>query len=125
MQKSEGDEKVPEWLNKSLLQKALQSFKSNETIEILNFKIATGFSEHFASTMFQCKIVFKSLEPSESEPETLNVVIKAKPVNEGLKMDVVSQGPLFETEIKMYKETIPAINQLFKQTGLKVELGPE
>lgn len=115
-------ENVPDWLDKMLLQKAVQSYKHDKNIQILCFKVSTSFAEHFASEMFQCEIELKN---SESQLETLNVVIKAKPVNEGLKMDVVGQGPLFETEIKMYKETIPAINQLFEQNGLKVELGPE
>lgn len=119
------DEETPKWLDSIFLQKALQSYKNDETIEVLNFQVATGFSEHFASEMFQCKVLFKSLKIPESQPESLNAVIKAKPVGEGLKMDMVSQAPLFETEIKMYKKTIPAINQLFKLNGLKVELGPE
>jgi Ecdysteroid kinase-like family len=119
------EEKTPEWLDEIFLQKAVQSYRNDETIEILGFKITSGFSEHFANSMFQCKIDFKPLTILESQYETLKVVIKAKPVNEGLKMEIVGTGPLFETEIKMYKQEIPAINQLFKQNGLKVELGPE
>jgi Ecdysteroid kinase-like family len=117
------EESVPEWLDNSFLQKAMRSYRRDDTIEVLSFTMKTGFSEHFASTMFQSQIVFKSSK--YPEPQTLNVVIKAKPVNEGLKMKVVSGGPLFETEIRMYNETIPAIHQLFERSGLKVELGPE
>lgn len=116
------EEKTPEWLDKVFLRKALRSYKRDDSIEVDDFMISTGFSEHFASTMFQCKVSFSSIESGEA---TLNVVIKAKPVNDGLKMNVVAGGPLFETEIRMYNETIPAIHQLFERNGLKVKFGPE
>lgn len=118
-------EQAPEWLNKAFLEAALHSYKHDNTIDVLSFDFRTGFSEHFASTMFQSKIVFKSAKFPKSEPESLDVVVKAKPVNEGIKMNVVGSGPLFETEIKMYTETIPAIHQLFERSGMKEKIGPE
>lgn len=118
-------EEAPEWLDNKFLKKALQSYRNDDTIEVLNFTTNTSFSEHFASTMFQSTIDFKSSKNPQSEPESLNVVIKAKPVNEGFKMNLAASGPLFETEIKMYTETIPAIQQLFERSGMNIELGPE
>jgi hypothetical protein len=117
--------KIPEWLDKHFLGKVVKTYKKDDSIEILDFKTNTGFSEHFASTMFQCKIDFKSLKYPKSEHETLKVVIKAQPVDEGLKMAVVSGGPLFETETKLYQEVLPAFHQLFERNGLNVEFGPE
>ena len=116
------EEKTPEWLDNIFLRKALQSYKRDESIEVVDFIISTGFSEHFASTMYQCKVNFRSVESGEA---TLNVVIKAKPVNDGLKMNVVAGGPLFETEIRMYSETIPAIHHLFERNGINLKFGPE
>lgn len=40
-------------------------------------------------------------------------------------MKVLATGSLFENEILMYEDSIPAINQLFVQSGIEVELGPE
>lgn len=53
------------------------------------------------------------------------MVIKVKSSNGGLKMKVLATGSLFENEILIYEDSIPAINQLFVQSGIEVELGPE
>jgi Ecdysteroid kinase-like family len=117
--------KSPEWINNSFLQKAIQSYKKDDSIKVLDFNLNGGSSEHFCSTMFKCKIEFTSLKYPKTDPETLRVMIKAKPVDEDLKMNIVSGGPYFETEIKMYSETIPAMQKLFEASRMKVELGPE
>ncbi|CRL00979.1 CLUMA_CG014162, isoform A [Clunio marinus] len=119
------EELLPEYLNKDFLETAIQNYKHDKTIEIVKYFKKEGFTEHFASSMFQVEVKFRSRKYPKLEEETLNVVIKAKPVNDGLKMSVVAGGPLFETEIEMYTKTIPAINQLFQQCGMKVELAPE
>lgn len=118
-------EQAPKWLDKTFLQKALATYRNDDTIEILNFTLNTAFSEHYASTMFQSKIEFKSSEYPKPENEELNVVIKIKPVNDDIKNQVVAGGPLFENEIRMYTETIPAIYDLFERSGLKIQLAPE
>lgn len=113
----------PDWLNNVLLQKALQSYKNDSTIDVSDFTINAGFSEHFGSSMFQITIEFTSKKFPKSKPESLNVVVKAKPeVDKGITIDA---GPLFETEIKMYNEVLPAMNQLFERSGMKVDLAPE
>lgn len=116
---------TPEWLNKSFLQNAIGRYRNDETIDVLEFTISTNFSEHFASTMFQSKVDFKSMKYPKSKHETLNIVIKVIPMDDDLKKELVAGAPLFETEIQMYNESIPAIDQLFERSGLKVKLGPE
>ena len=113
---------TPEWLNTSFLQNALKSYKNDDAIEVLNFDVRAGFGEHFASAMFRSKIEFKS---SKAELEVLSVVIKAKPGEEGIQLQNVSGGPLFENETRMYKETLPAMHQLFERCGMKIKFGPE
>lgn len=120
---NQSKELTPEWLNTSFLQSALISYKGDETIEVLNFDIRTDFTDHFSSDLFQSKIEFKS--ETNAEPEVLNVVIKAEPIGNGIKSRVVGGGPLFETEIRMYTETLPSMQQLFKRNGLNVEFSPE
>ena len=118
-------ESTPEWLTDNLLQVALKSYKHDDTVKVLNFDVRSGFSEHFGSVMFQSKIEFKSSKHPKSEPETLNVVIKAEPAGDALNSKIVAGGPLFETEVRMYKETLPAIHLLLERSGLKVEVSPE
>lgn len=111
----------PEWINVALLQKAIRSYRNDDSIEIIDFSIKSGFSEHIASAMFQCKIDFKSFN---SKCETLNVVVKARPITDGIKL-IAAEGPLFVNEIKMYTNTIPAFHQLYERSGIKIDLAPE
>lgn len=112
---------LPEWINIAFLQKAIRSYKNDDSIEIIDFSIKSGFSEHIASVMFQCKIEFKSFN---SKCETLHVVVKASPINDGIK-SIATEGPLFENEIEMYTSTIPAFRQLYERSGIKIDLAPE
>lgn len=121
----EADELPPHFLNKEFLQEVLAAYRKNESLEVTEFRMNSSFSEHFASSMFQCSVDFVTYKNSEATPETLNLVIKAEPVNKGMKKEIVNQGPLFATEIKMYKETLPVINQLLESSGMKANLAPE
>ncbi|CAH1709563.1 unnamed protein product [Chironomus riparius] len=118
-------EEVPEYLNSALLTKAIQSFKNDETIELIKFEINPAFSEHYASKMYRSKMEFKSTKYPQSENEVLNVVIKTKPVNDPMLDMVLSGGPLFETEMEMYEKVLPGMHQLYERNGMKVEFGPE
>lgn len=112
---------LPEWISVEFLQNAIRTYKSDNSIEIIDFLMKSIFDEHFASTMFQCKIDFNS---SNFECESLDVVVKAKPITDGIKA-VASEGPLFENEIRMYTKTIPAFQELYKRSGLEIEFAPE
>lgn len=114
--------KAPAWIDQSFIEKAIKFYRTDDSIQILSFNIKKSFSEHFASAMFCSEIIFKS---TGSESETINVVIKVKPIDEGLKAEIVDGGPLFENEIKMYQETLPAMEKLLKKSGMAVELAPE
>lgn len=109
----------PEWLNVELLQKAVRNYKNDYNVQIKDFSIQSGFSEHIASEMFQCKIDFESCNSSKCE--TLNVVIKARSTTN----EVAADGPLFENEIQIYTNTIPLIHRLFERNGIKINLAPE
>lgn len=109
----------PVWITIELLQKAVRSYKSDDSLKVDDFAIKSGFSEHFASVMVQCKIDYRSVN---SKQETLHVVIKAKPIAEGVER---IEGPMFENEIKMYTTTLPAFKRLFKRFGMNDDLTPE
>lgn len=118
-------ENAPEWLDRKFLENAMRIYRRDDTIEIFDFTVNNSFGGHFASSMFQSEISFRSLKHKILVSETINVVIKAKPLPGGLNSEVVAGGPLFETEIKMYKETLPAMQNLFERNGIKIELAPE
>lgn len=115
------DAHCPVWITIELLQKAVRSYKNDDSLKVENFAIKSGFSEHFASVMVQCKIDYRSVN---SKHETLHVVIKAKPIAEGVER-IECEGPMFENEIKMYTTTLPAFKRLFKRFGMNDDLTPE
>lgn len=118
-------EEAPVWLDSSFLEVALRNYKKDDTIRVSEFKVNSGFSEHFCSTMFQCEIQFGSTKFPKPSLETLNVVIKAEPKDESIDAKCASGGPLFQTEIRMYREVLPAMHQLFQRSGIKIDLEPE
>lgn len=116
---------VPDFINHEFIKIAIKSYKNDEKVEILDFKISPAFSEHFSSSMFKGKIEFKSPKNS-SKVETLFTVIKVKPTNElncNLQYDT---GPLFETEIEMYQKILPVFHEVYERNGLlSVDFAPE
>lgn len=118
-------ESVAEFLNRELLEKALKSYKNDDTIEVVNFEISPAFGEHFGSQMLRSKVDFKSAKfSSQREVQSIAVVIKIKPPSDSTLAEVV-EGPLFETEIDMYKNVLPAFDELYKRNGINIEFGPE
>jgi hypothetical protein len=120
----ENSQKYPEWLNKNFLRQALSSYETNQPVEVLDFKINKNFSQHYGSSMFQCQIDYKS---EKSESDSLQVVIKAAPLDDELKMKISGHCMdfVFNNETQMYRETIPAIKRLFELHDFKVNFAPE
>jgi hypothetical protein len=117
---------VVEFLNRELLEKALRTYKNDGTIEILNFEISLAFGEHYGSQMYRSKVDFKSKKyPSQRETQSIAVVIKIKPPGDSDLSKITEGGPLFETEIEMYKNVLPTINELYQRNGQKIEFAPE
>lgn len=117
--------RVPNWLNQDFLEKAIRSYRNDATIKVITFEFGHGFSEHFASQMFSCKMEYTSSKYPKDTSEKLNVVIKAEPSSDDVKSAVIANAPLFKTEILMYTETLPIIKDLLERNGLKYELTPE
>lgn len=120
----ENSENVPDWLNNAFLQNALSSYKNDDSVKVSDFKVNKNFSQHYASSMLQCQINFAT---KTSASETIHVVIKAEPLDDEMKMKLVSESlpSLFSNEITMYRETIPAIRKLFAKHGYNVDFAPE
>lgn len=116
------EEVIPEWITVKLLRRAIRSYKNDDSVEVEDFFIKSGFCEHVASALFQCRI---DLKYANSKCETLNVIVKARPTIVGGLKSIASEGPLFENEIRMYSNTLPEFNNLFKRVGLNIDLAPE
>lgn len=111
------------WVTAQFLERALKSYRRDDTVQVLNFRVDSSFSEHFSSQMFSCEIMFKS---SHCSTETLKVVIKAYPANNDVIAPIIAESPIFKTEIHMYTSTLPAIRDLFERNQMECDfLAPE
>jgi hypothetical protein len=119
----ENTECHPDWLNEAFMEKALSISRKDSLPTVSGFSAKPSLVGNFASSLFHCTMTITT--QSDSKLEASYMMIKIEPVNEGLKRDIASEGPLFETEIKMYNEVIPIMTQLFKSKGLNVDFAPE
>jgi hypothetical protein len=118
-------EQVPQWLTEAFLARAIRSYRSDDTIEIVKFNAKSAFGEHYASKMFRASVEFRSLKFPQNDNEVLSVVIKAQPINDVKLESIVAEGPLFETETEMLRTVIPAMHQLYQRNGIDVKFAPE
>ena len=114
---------TPDWLNKKFLETVIRQYKNDNSITVIEFSLNGTFSEHFASSMYRVSIEFKSKQFKNNE--NIKVVVKAQPADEGIIKDVTSGGPLFETEISMYRKVLPMFKQLFGSKGEHITFSPE
>lgn len=114
---------APEWMNGSFFEKAMQLAENDKTITVTGVKVRPGTKpgDHFASIMFKVTIDYKS---KNNDHATKKVVIKTAPIVEGMKMDMMKDVPLFETEIRMYTKTLPEMERYFKAAGETFMLAP-
>lgn len=51
---------IPNWLNKSMIEKALKRYRKDDSLEVdsIEIKPATAKGENFASLMFRCRATY-------------------------------------------------------------------
>lgn len=116
---------APAWLDDQFFENAVRSFANDASIEIVGgceLRPATKGGDHYASIMFRTTVRYRSGRCSQTEEQTLDLVIKALPTAEGFKRDLTKDSGLFETEIKMYSEVLPAMTKLLKDIGEHLEV---
>lgn len=117
--------KVPNWLNLDFLEKALRSHRNDASVKISNYEFGGGFGEHFGSQMYTCVMKFNStMHPTKSD-EILKVVVKVQALDCEGESAIIKIEQFFETEILMYKETLPLIKNLLARNGYNYDLAPE
>lgn len=79
--------------------------------------------DHYASIMFRCKVSYRFGKTASSMQRSL--IIKTLPMEEGMKRELLMQSRLFETEIDMYTETLPAIEKILAECGEPTKMSAE
>lgn len=123
MEYSADELEAPDWMDVSFFEKAMQLAENDKTITVtgVNVRPGTKPGDHFASIMFKVTIDYKS---KSNDHAIKKVVIKTTPTTEGMKMDMMKDVPLFETEIRMYTKTLPEMERYFKVAGEIFMLAP-
>lgn len=93
-------------------------------LKIVNFDIspASMKGDHYASIMFRCKISYRIDDLTDSKQKTL--IIKTLP-DVGMKAEMLQESKVFETEINMYTQTLPKIEQILSENGEPTKLAAE
>ena len=99
----------------------------NQTVvylQIHSFDIspASMKGDHYASIMFRCKVNYKV--DSSADDKQKSLIIKTLP-DVGAKSDLLKESKVFQTEIKMYSETLPKIEKILRNCGEPTRLSAE
>jgi hypothetical protein len=78
--------------------------------------------DNFASILCRCRLVFSSKFETEKK---LSLIIKAIPEENSIKKDMLESTPFFDTEIKMYEESLPQIAEVWANAGDSSTLFPK
>lgn len=142
-----GDELVaPSWIDRGFLEKVLTTYGKGGQVEVTqrknfvnclicinifltNFKIikydmspACMKGDHYGSIMFRCKVEYSFA--GNDTIATKSLIIKTLPVEHNKKRELLQEAGLFETEIRMYAETLPKIEQILAKCGEPTKLAP-
>ncbi|KAM7361120.1 uncharacterized protein ACRADG_009981 [Cochliomyia hominivorax] len=120
------DELVPpSWITKDFFEKVLQQYENNENIKIsdLDLTPASMKGDHYASVMFRCKISYTTGSSEDNKQKSL--ILKTLPLEDGPKREMLKESKLFETEISMYAEALPTIENILEECGETTKLAAE
>lgn len=89
-----------------------------------NVKItpASMKGDHFASIIFRAVVDYKT---GKGATDSISLIVKTQPVEEGFKKDMMGETPIFKTEIAMYSKILPEVHERYRAAGVDVQLGPE
>lgn len=119
------DLKAPKWLNSNFFQQVLQEYLSDPQILVhkISFQPASKPGDHFASDMFKVTIHYDSPK-DDSQDLSKVVVVKTVPIEDGFKKVMVNYDRLFRTEIRVYEQVIPAMEELLRTAGDDTKIAP-
>ncbi|TMW48628.1 hypothetical protein DOY81_006293 [Sarcophaga bullata] len=113
---------APDWINQEFLEKVLRQYEKCEDINSFDISPASMKGDHYASIMFRCKLNYK-LDSSVNDKQK-SLIIKTLP-DVGAKNELLKESKVFQTEIKMYSETLPKIEKILKDCGEPTRLSAE
>lgn len=119
------------WITKEFFQNILKnqfSVHSDDCVTVDNYylKHALSAGENYASLMIRCLLTYKINNNVQhtSDGGKMNFVIKVPvPIKE--LREIFDEMKLFEKEIIMYEQVLPAVDELLSSIGDHVKLAPK
>uniref|UniRef100_A0A1Y9H2D9 CHK kinase-like domain-containing protein n=1 Tax=Anopheles dirus TaxID=7168 RepID=A0A1Y9H2D9_9DIPT len=117
MQYSPDEREAPGWLNDGFFLQVIRQFTHDANARLCHgckLRPGTKPGEHFASVMYRTTIHYRSHQRGEA---SLDVILKIKPYQAGLKKDVLEDADLFLKEIRIYSKVLPEMKRRLEEIG--------
>ncbi|XP_055549831.1 uncharacterized protein LOC129732723 isoform X2 [Wyeomyia smithii] len=115
---------LPGWLRREffhdVVEKKLHLRTDQFSIQNIKVEIATKNGESYGSTMYRAKL--KVENKVTNTVDTFSVIVKTRP--DGMADKFSQHLATFSKEIDVYTKLIPAFEELYRQKGVHVEIGP-
>ncbi|KAM7348679.1 uncharacterized protein ACRADG_007934 [Cochliomyia hominivorax] len=113
----------PKYLDKELLQTALENYLCCNEVKINKFEVKTlvaGSGENYCSDIYQITMKYQLLD-GEMEEQEENVVVKSMPKHKQL---VLKNLQIYNRELYFYRNILPKMETIMKIIGKNYILGP-
>ncbi|XP_053959785.1 uncharacterized protein LOC128864241 [Anastrepha ludens] len=112
----------PKWLTAELFEKLLKDTVANyKSIKSFEAKPALAAGENYATIMLRVNI---DIELVDGTPKSLSYMLKLPQEVEVFK-DIMRKHNIFEVEYRMYHEVVPEFEQLYRLSGIELNLSPK
>ncbi|XP_069690924.1 uncharacterized protein [Periplaneta americana] len=109
---SKQEELAPSWMDKTFFEKALQSSENDPFLTVTSVQIeaATAQGDNYLSEMYRATIQVLR----ENKAEEISLIVKTEPTAQEMNK-YATNGNLFEREVAMLRDVIPAMNHLIEE----------
>uniref|UniRef100_A0A240PK80 CHK kinase-like domain-containing protein n=1 Tax=Anopheles epiroticus TaxID=199890 RepID=A0A240PK80_9DIPT len=117
MEVSRDEKDIPAWLSDDFFLQVVREFTHDPNVRLCHgckLRPGTKPGEHFASVMYRTTIHYRCHQGKES---SVDVIMKIKPYQEGLKKDVLKESDLFLREMRIYRDVLPEMKRRLEEIG--------
>lgn len=113
----------PDWLNDQFFLEVIKKAQNDASITLCHgckLRPGSNAGDHFGSVMFRTTVHYRSTRFHNER--AISLIMKTTTKTEGYKMEVLKDNSLFDTEIKMYRDVLPAMCKALEDVGEHLEV---